>query len=147
MSVGPPKTDGSWWRGLTECCPQEKGMANHFSILALRTPWTIWKYAVASALCSGPENLVSQKNWWKDNLVSSGRKEEEIGIQLQLIGQLEPVSLLASPSVTPMAHGNCWCSLPRYCLPWRMFRKRYSGNYWRKELACCPRPYSEPLDE
>ena len=30
--------DGSWWRGLTECGPLEKGMANHFSILALRTP-------------------------------------------------------------------------------------------------------------
>ena len=29
---------GSWWRGLTECGPLEKVMANHFSILALRTP-------------------------------------------------------------------------------------------------------------
>ena len=29
---------GSWWRDLTECGPLEKGMANHFSILALRTP-------------------------------------------------------------------------------------------------------------
>ena len=27
-----------WWRGLTECGPLEKEMANHFSILALRTP-------------------------------------------------------------------------------------------------------------
>ena len=36
--VGPPKTDGSWWRGQTECNPLEKVMANHFSILALRTP-------------------------------------------------------------------------------------------------------------
>ena len=35
--LAPPKTDGSWWRGLTECGPLEKGMANHFSILALRT--------------------------------------------------------------------------------------------------------------
>ena len=34
----PPKTDGSWWRVLTKCGPLEKGMANHFSILALRTP-------------------------------------------------------------------------------------------------------------
>ena len=34
--VGPPKTDGSWWRVLTEQGPLEKGMANHFSILALR---------------------------------------------------------------------------------------------------------------
>ena len=36
--VGPPKTDRSWWRGLTECGPLEKGIANHVSILALRTP-------------------------------------------------------------------------------------------------------------
>ena len=33
-----PKMNRSWWRGLTECGPLEKGMANHFSILALRTP-------------------------------------------------------------------------------------------------------------
>ena len=26
-----------------KCGPLEKGMANHFSILALRTPWTVWK--------------------------------------------------------------------------------------------------------
>ena len=30
--------DGSWWRVLTKCGPLEKEMANHFSILALRTP-------------------------------------------------------------------------------------------------------------
>ena len=41
--VGPPKMDRSWWRVLMKCGPLEKGMANHFSILALRTPWTIWK--------------------------------------------------------------------------------------------------------
>ena len=29
--VGPPKMDGSWWRGLKECGPLEKGMANHIS--------------------------------------------------------------------------------------------------------------------
>ena len=34
---------GSWCRVLTKCGPLEKGMANHFSIPALRTPWTIWK--------------------------------------------------------------------------------------------------------
>ena len=33
----------SWWRGLTERGPLEKGMASHFSILALRTPRTVWK--------------------------------------------------------------------------------------------------------
>ena len=29
--------DGSWWRVLTKRGPLEKGTANHFSILALRT--------------------------------------------------------------------------------------------------------------
>ena len=38
MPMGQPKMGGSWWRNLTECGPLEKGMANHFSILALRTP-------------------------------------------------------------------------------------------------------------
>ena len=33
--VGPPKMDRSWWRILTKHGPLEKGMANHFSILAL----------------------------------------------------------------------------------------------------------------
>ena len=41
--VGPPRTDESWWRVLTKRDPQEKGMANHISILALRTTWTVWK--------------------------------------------------------------------------------------------------------
>ena len=38
MHVGPPKTDGLWWRVLTKYGPLEKGIGNHFSILALRTP-------------------------------------------------------------------------------------------------------------
>ena len=40
--VGPPKTDVSWWRVLTKHGPLEKGITNHFSILALRTPRTVW---------------------------------------------------------------------------------------------------------
>ena len=38
--VGSPKMDGSWWRVLTKCGPLEKGMENHFSNHALRTPWS-----------------------------------------------------------------------------------------------------------
>ena len=41
--VGPPKANSSWWRVLTKRGPLEKGTANHFSILALRNPWTVWK--------------------------------------------------------------------------------------------------------
>ena len=32
----------SFWVSL-ECDPLEKGMAKHYSILALRIPWTVWK--------------------------------------------------------------------------------------------------------
>ena len=35
--------DGSWWRVLTKCGPLEKGMADYFSILALRTPMNSMK--------------------------------------------------------------------------------------------------------
>ena len=41
--VGPPKMDASWWTVLTKHGPQETRMENHFSILALRIPWTVWK--------------------------------------------------------------------------------------------------------
>ena len=41
--VGPPETDGSWWRVLTKRGPLEKAVTNHSSIPALRTPWTVWK--------------------------------------------------------------------------------------------------------
>ena len=41
MPAGQPKMGGSWWRGLTECGPLEKGMASHFS-----TPWTVGKEEV-----------------------------------------------------------------------------------------------------
>ena len=40
--VVPPKADKSSQRVLTKHGPLEKGMANHSSILALRTPWTAW---------------------------------------------------------------------------------------------------------
>ena len=33
---------GSWWRVLIKWGPLENGMLNHFSFLALRTPWTVW---------------------------------------------------------------------------------------------------------
>ena len=43
MPCRPPKMDRSWQRVLAKRGPLEKGMANHFSLLALRTPWISWK--------------------------------------------------------------------------------------------------------
>ena len=37
-AYGATQDGRSWWRGLIERGPLEKGMASHFSILALRTP-------------------------------------------------------------------------------------------------------------
>ena len=34
--------DRPWWRLLTKLGSLVKGMANHFTVLALRTPWTMW---------------------------------------------------------------------------------------------------------
>ena len=42
LRVGPPKTDRSWWRVLTKHASLEKGTANYFNVIALRTPWTVW---------------------------------------------------------------------------------------------------------
>ena len=35
--------DSLWWRVLTKSGPLEKAMDSHFSIFALRTPWTVQK--------------------------------------------------------------------------------------------------------
>ena len=44
--VGPLKMDRSWWRVLTKCGPLEKGMANHFSVLAfLISPFKKYWYS------------------------------------------------------------------------------------------------------
>ena len=70
--MGPPKTVRSWWRGLTDCGPLEKGMANHFSILALRTPWTVWEGKMTG--------------YWKRN--SPGR--EVPNLLLEISGEITP---------------------------------------------------------
>ena len=56
-----------WWRVLTKRGPLEKGMANDFSILAFRTPWTVWK-------CDGQGSLACYSPW--------GHKESDTTEQL-----------------------------------------------------------------
>ena len=50
--------------------PLEKGMANHFSILALRTPWTVWKGKMIgnwhwkmNSPCQQMPNMLQEKTW------------------------------------------------------------------------------------
>ena len=59
----PPRTAAWWWRVLTKCDPLEKEMADHFSILALSTPWTVWKGKKI-----GHWKMNSQ-GWWVPNML------------------------------------------------------------------------------
>ena len=77
MTVGQPKMGGSWWRDLTECGPLEKGMANHFSILALRTPWTVWKGKNDRLLKEKLSRSVGAQYATGDQWRSNSRKNDE----------------------------------------------------------------------
>ena len=75
----PPKTDMSWWRVLTKCGPLEKGMANHFSILAMKTPWTIWKgKKIWNLKISLQGQEVSNMLLWKSRKKWRGRAKAEM---------------------------------------------------------------------
>ena len=73
--MGPPKTGGSWWRGLTEYGPLEKGMANHFSILAL-IPHESMKRQKDKTLKEELPRLVGAKYATGDQWRNNSRKNE-----------------------------------------------------------------------
>ena len=59
-----------------KCGPLEKRMANHFSILALRTPWTVWKGKDRTLKDELPRSVGAQYavgEEWRNN----SRKNEE----------------------------------------------------------------------
>ena len=74
--MGPPKTGGSWWRGLTECGPLEKGMANHFSILALRNPMNSMKRQNDRILKEELPRSVGAQHATGDQWKNNSRKNE-----------------------------------------------------------------------
>ena len=77
MPAGQPKMGGSLWRGLTECGPLEKGMANHFSIPCLENPMNSTKRQKDRKLKGYLPRLVGAQyatgNQWRTN---SGKNEE-----------------------------------------------------------------------
>ena len=75
--VGPSKTDRSWWRILTQCGLLEKGMANRFSILALRTPWRISKRQTDITLKDKITRSVRAQYTTGHQWCNSSRKNEE----------------------------------------------------------------------
>ena len=100
------KTGGSWWRGLTECGPLEKGMANHFSILALRIPWTVWKRQNDTILKGELHGLVDAQYATGDQWRNNSRKNEG----------MEP-----KQKKYPVVDGTgdrskVWCCKQQYCI-------------------------------
>ena len=75
--VEPHKMDGSWWRLLTKYDPFKKGMTNHFSILALKTPWTVGKGKKIGLKDELPRSVGIQ-NAMRDQSRNNSRKNEEM---------------------------------------------------------------------
>ena len=74
--VRPSKMGGSLWRVLTKRCPLEKGMVNHFSILAFRTSWTVWKGKKIRHWKELP-SLVDTQCTTGEEWINTSRKNEE----------------------------------------------------------------------
>ena len=106
MPLGPPKTGGSWWRGLTECGPLEKGMANHFSILALRSPWTVWKGKMIQYWKRNSPGSVGTQYATGDQWRNNSRKNEGMALKQK---QYPVVDVTGDRS-------KVWCYKEQYCI-------------------------------
>ena len=138
MPVGHPKMGGWWWRGLTECGPLEKGMANHFSILALRTPWTAWKGKKIGHWKELPRSVGAQYatgDQWRNNSrknegCSKSKKQNKILKQNKMKKQY--------PVVDVMGDGrNVWCCKQQYYIGnWNArFMNQHKLQVVKQEMA------------
>ena len=129
--VGPPMMDGSWWRVLTKCGPLEKGMANHFSILALRTPWTVWKgkkiwhWREGSSACCSPwgrkESDTTERLNWIELIwwLKATRKTEAL-----LLGMTFQKLRNCFPKAKDKGQISVWARLnPLLQKPWKHYAK------------------------
>ena len=108
--VGPPKTDGSWWRVLTKCVPLEKGMANHFSSLALRTSWTVWKgknielpRSVGAQYATGDQR---RNNSRKNEEMEPKEKQHPAAMWLMMEARSDAVKSIGTWNVKSMNQGK-----------------------------------------
>ena len=70
--------DWPWWRVLTKCGALEKGMASHFSILALRTPMNSMKRLKDRILKEELPRSVGAQYATRDQWRNNSRKNEEM---------------------------------------------------------------------
>ena len=98
--------DGSWWRVLTKCGLLEQGMTNHFSIPALRIPWTVWKSKKIGHLNNELPRSVGAQYATGDQWRNNSRKNEE----------MEPKQK-QHPVVDVTGDGSkVWCCKEQYCI-------------------------------
>ena len=116
--MGQPKMGRSWWRDLTECGPLEKRIANHFIILVLRTPWTVWKGKKDKTLKDElPRSLGAQYatgDQWRNN----SRKNEGMEPKQK---QYPVVDVTGDRS-------KVWCCKEQYCIGTRNVRSTNQGK-------------------
>ena len=74
---GSPKTDGSQWIVPIKCGPLKKGVTNNFSILALKSPWTVWKGKKTWHQKMRPPRLVGVQYATREEPRNSSRNNEE----------------------------------------------------------------------
>ena len=91
--------DGSWWIVLTKGGPLEKGMANHFSMLALRNPMNSTK-------------MEKDRTMKSELLRSVGAQYATIGLKLYTVeirGEITPETMKrqSQSKTTP----TCGCDL------------------------------------
>ena len=98
--------DGSWCKVPTKHGPLEKGMANYFSILALRTPWTVWKDKKDRTLKYELPRLVGAQYSTGEHWRNNSRKNEEMEAKQK---QHPVVDLIGDGS-------KGWCCKEQYCI-------------------------------
>ena len=97
--------DRSWCRVLTKRGPLEKGMTNHFSILALRTPWTAWKGKKIG------QWRMNSPDWQMPNVLLEIRRNNSRNNE-----ETEPKQK-QHPAVDVTGDGSkVWCCKEQYCL-------------------------------
>ena len=104
--VGPPKTNRSPWRVLTKYDSLEKGMASHFSILALTTPQTVWKGKKDMTLKDDSPGSVGVQYATGEEWRNSYRRNEEAEKKWK---QCPVVDVFGGGS-------KVWCCKEQYCI-------------------------------
>ena len=98
--------DRSQWSVLTKHDPLEEGMANHCSILAWRTPWTVWKDKKIWHQKWAPQNRRCPIGYWGRAEDSYSRKNEAAGPKQKWLSVVD-----VSGDISKI-----WCCKEQYCI-------------------------------